>query len=119
MRRMSMWYLVDGVLILNDSVCPMFTLIEVAKPWIVVSPCPLTCQSLVGSPGRLFSQAITLVTGGPQGPAAADGGELTSAAVPSTSTVPAKMHAKRRPRARRTSSLTGMVFPRLTGLPPR
>src|SRR6516162_7876649 len=67
---MSMWYLFDGVLILNDMVCPTFTLIDVAKPWIVVSPWPLTCQSLGGSPGCVFSHAITLVTGGPHGPAA-------------------------------------------------
>src|SRR5215471_18595436 len=68
---MSMWYDFAGVLILNDSVCPTSTLIEVAKPWIVGFPAPLTCQSLGGSPGSVFSQAITLVTGGPHGPAAA------------------------------------------------
>src|SRR5579864_6894155 len=70
---MSMWYAVAGVLILKYSVCPRFTLIDVAKPWIVVSPAPLTCQSLVGSPGCVFSHAITLVTGGPHGPAALAG----------------------------------------------
>ncbi len=66
-----------GVLILNDSVSPAFTLIDVAKPWIVESPIPFTCQSLGGSPGWVFSQAITLVTGGPHGPAAAAGRALT------------------------------------------
>ena len=66
-----------GVLILKDSVWPTFTLIDVAKPWIVESPAPLTCQSLAGSPGSVFSQAITLTTGGPQGPAAAAGRVLT------------------------------------------
>src|SRR5215475_7219116 len=71
MRRMSMWYALAGVLILKFSVCPAFTLIDVAKPWIVESPAPLTCQSLGGSPGCVFSQAITLTTGGPHGPAAA------------------------------------------------
>src|SRR5262249_30841727 len=70
-RNMSMWYLVDGVLILNDTVCPGVTLICVAKPWIVESPAPLTCQSAAGSPGLVFSHAITLVTGGPPGPAPA------------------------------------------------
>src|SRR5579859_4036643 len=70
---MSMWYDVAGVLILKLSVWPAFTLIEVAKPWIVESPMPLTCQSLGASPGKVFSQAITLVTGGPHGPAAAAG----------------------------------------------
>src|SRR6516164_9466059 len=86
MRRMSIWYDLAGVLILKDSVCPTFTLIEVAKPWIVESPAPLTCQSLGGSPGRLFSQAITLVTGGPHGPAAAAGRALTRAVKPSSKT---------------------------------
>ena len=66
-----MWYDVAGVLILKDSVSPTFTLIDVAKPWIVESPAPLTCQSLGGSPGKVFSQAITLTTGGPHGSAAA------------------------------------------------
>ena len=37
---MSMWYLVDGVLILNWIVWPTFTLICVAKPWIESSPAP-------------------------------------------------------------------------------
>src|SRR5215467_8256965 len=70
---MSMWYDFAGVLILKDSVWPAFTLIDVAKPWIVESPAPLTCQSLGGSPGNVFSHAITLVTGGPHGPAARAG----------------------------------------------
>src|SRR6516165_9064894 len=60
MRRMSMWYRVDGVVILKDSVCPTFTLIDVAKPWIVESPAPLTCQSLAGSPVSWFSHATGL-----------------------------------------------------------
>ena len=55
-----MWYDVDGVLILKISVSPAFTLIDVAKPWIVESPIPFTCQSLVGSPGSWFSHAIVL-----------------------------------------------------------
>src|SRR5260370_27120595 len=70
---MSMWYEDAGVLILKDSVSPTFTLIDVAKPWIVWSPAPLTCQSLGGSPGKVFSQAITLITGGPHRPAARTG----------------------------------------------
>jgi len=32
------------------------------------SPAPFTCQLLGGSPGSVFSQAITLVTDGPHGP---------------------------------------------------
>src|SRR5215475_16034350 len=85
MRRMSMWYLVDGVLILKLMVCPGVTLIDVAKPWIVESPAPLTCQSLAGSPVCVFSQAITLVTGGPHGLAAAAGPALASDSMPSSS----------------------------------
>ena len=54
---MSIWYVVAGVLILNDSVWPTFTLIDVANPWIVESPMPVTCQSLGGSPGNAFSHA--------------------------------------------------------------
>ena len=60
-----MWYAFAGVLILKDSVSPAFTLIDVAKPWIVESPAPLTCQSLGGSPGCVFSHAITLDHGRP------------------------------------------------------
>src|SRR5690242_1494450 len=88
MRRMSMWYDVAGVLILKDSVCPTFTLIDVANPWIVESPAPLTCQSLGGSPGKEFSQAITLTTGGPHGPAAAAGRTSTSRAKTTTTASP-------------------------------
>ena len=82
-----MWYDFAGVLILKDSVCPAFTLIDVAKPWIVESPAPLTCQSLGGSPGSVFSHAITLVTGGPQGPAAAAGRALTRETKAKTSAI--------------------------------
>jgi hypothetical protein len=66
-----MWYDVAGVLILKFTVCPTSTLIDVANPWIVESPAPLTCQSLGESPVKVFSHAITLVTGGPHGLAAA------------------------------------------------
>ena len=59
-----MWYELAGVLILKDSVWPGVTLICVAKPWIEGSPAPFTCQSLGGSPGSVFSQAITLVPHG-------------------------------------------------------
>src|SRR6478672_6255601 len=61
---MSMWYELAVVLILKDSVWPGVTLICVAKPWIEGSPAPFTCQSLGGSPGSVFSQAITLVPHG-------------------------------------------------------
>ena len=72
-----MWYAFEGVLILKNMVCPGLRLIEVAKPWMVESPAPLTCQSLGGSPGEVFSQAITLTTGGPHGFAALAGRVLT------------------------------------------
>src|SRR5215469_7622650 len=81
---MSMWYADAVVSILKDSVCPAFTLICVAKPWIVWSPAPFTCQSLGGSPGNVFSQAITLSTGGPHGPAAAADFTPTKESKPTT-----------------------------------
>src|ERR1700704_7131030 len=43
----------------------------VGNPCRVWSPAPATSQSLWGSPDAVFSQAITLTTGGPQGLAAA------------------------------------------------
>src|SRR5882672_742884 len=70
---MSMWYELAGVLILKLIAWPRLTLIEVAKPWIVGSPTPATCQSEGGSPGFVFSQATLLVTGAVQGSAAEAG----------------------------------------------
>src|SRR4026208_447318 len=61
---MSMWYELAVVLILKDSVWPDVTLICVAKPWMEGSPAPFTCQSLGGSPGSVFSQAIRLAPHG-------------------------------------------------------
>src|SRR5829696_2597049 len=66
---MSMWYDFASVLILNWTVPPWFTLIDVANPWIDESPDPVICQSLCGSPALLFSQVMTLTTGA-QGSAA-------------------------------------------------
>ena len=43
---------VAGVLILKLTVWPALTLIEVAKPWMVESPAPLTCQSSADRPAR-------------------------------------------------------------------
>src|SRR5215470_3498371 len=77
---MSMWYDVDGVLILKDSVCPAFTLIDVAKPWIVASPIPLTTQSLCGSPGSWFSHAIALPQAAAAGRAPTKGSRPTNTA---------------------------------------
>jgi hypothetical protein len=73
------------------------TLIEVAKPWIVESPAPLTCQALGAVPGREFSQAMTLVTGGPHGPAALAGGALNAENKPISTAMVALMT---KPRAR-------------------
>src|SRR5215470_4300169 len=107
---MSMWYDFAGVLILNDSVCATSTLIEVAKPWIVGLPAPLTCQSLGGSPGSVFSQAMTLVTGGPHGPAAV-GRALASNSKPKTTASIAPM-TERCFRTRRAGNpLTDMLAP--------
>src|SRR5258708_39599350 len=108
---MSMWYDFAGVLILKDSVSPTFTLIDVAKPWIVESPARPTCQSLGGSPGSVFSQAITLTTGGPHGLAAAAGRALTrESKVRSTASI--KPMTERRTGARRTeSSMTDTSAP--------
>src|SRR6266550_451021 len=67
---MSMWYAAWVELTLKLTVWPTLTLMAVAKPCRVWSPAPETSQSLVGSPCNVFSQAITLTTGGPHGPAA-------------------------------------------------
>jgi hypothetical protein len=75
----------------------MLTLIEVAKPWIVESPAPLTCQALGAVPGREFSQAMTLTTGGPHGPAALAGDVLTAVTNPTTT---ATIEPMTKPRAR-------------------
>ncbi|WBB95758.1 MULTISPECIES: hypothetical protein [unclassified Solwaraspora] len=50
---------------------PAFTLIEVAKPWIVGSPTPEMSHTELGVPDLLFSQAITLI-GGAHGSVDAD-----------------------------------------------
>src|SRR5215471_18802184 len=77
---MSMWYEFDGVLILKFSVSPAFTLIDVAKPWIVESPIPFTCQSLTGSPGSWFSHAIVLAQAAAAGRAPTTESKLSSIA---------------------------------------
>ena len=76
-----MWYELAGVLILKDSVWPGVRLICVAKPWIEGSPAPFTCQSLGGSPGSVFSQAITLVPHGVGVGVAVAGGVAVGVAV--------------------------------------
>ena len=87
-----------------------------AKPWIVESPAPLTCQSLAGSPGNEFSQAITLTTGGPQGPAAAAGRMPTKENMLS-STASASPIAARRLRARQGKSpATDIIRPPRTNV---
>ena len=56
-------------LILNEIVSPLLTLIDVAKPWIVVVAFVVTSQSGGRLPGSVFSHATWLVTGGVQGAA--------------------------------------------------
>ena len=94
-----MWYALAGVLILNDWVSPTLTLIDVAKPWIVESPAPFTCQLLGAVPGWVFSQAMTFTTGGPHGPAASAGTAATpvvNAARAATRAVAATAAVRRR-----------------------
>ena len=62
-----MWYFVDGVLILKDSVWPTFTLIDVANPWIEESPAPLTCQSRGGIARQLVLAHDRIRRAGGQG----------------------------------------------------
>src|SRR4026207_1088629 len=59
-----MWDELAVVLVSKGSVWAGVRLICVARPWIEGSPAPFTCQSLGGSPGSVFSQAITLVPHG-------------------------------------------------------
>src|SRR5688500_11960136 len=77
---MSILYEVVFDLILKSIVSPTLTLIFVPKPWIVGSPQPSTFQTFGFVPGRLFSQATLLVTGGVHTAACADCGRRTSAA---------------------------------------
>ncbi len=84
---MSMWYFVDGVLILNCSTPPTFTLICVAKPWMEVSPAPEShCDW--GVPGRLFSHATGLMTGEHGLAAAATWGLTTNTEVAARTVTP-------------------------------
>src|ERR1700722_12108081 len=53
-----MVYAFASVLTLKVIVCPTFTLISVANPWMVGSPAPLTSHWLGGFPGRQFSASI-------------------------------------------------------------
>src|SRR5436190_21149355 len=60
---MSIVYADAGVLILKLTVCPTFTLMSVAKPWIVASPAPVTSHTVSGVPVWLFSHATALISG--------------------------------------------------------
>src|SRR2546421_2333876 len=91
---MSMWY-ASPALTLKVIVSPRLTLIVVAYPCSVLSPASGTFQSPSGSPGWAFSQAITLVTGGPHGLAAA-AARAGGTAVPSTRTNPAATASRHR-----------------------
>src|SRR5215472_4142032 len=103
---MSIWYDFAVVLILKNSVCPTLTLIDVAKPWIEGSPAPFTCQSLGGSPGNVFSHAITLTTGGPHGPAARAAPAFTNESKREDSATMMPMTAQRRRTCRAKHPLT-------------
>ena len=95
---------------MNCTVSPGLTLIEVANPWIVVDPEPVICQSLVGSPVWVFSHAITLTTGGPQGSAAAamPVEVISNGPIPNpAAAAPARMAAPSRPERR-----AGLTRPR-------
>src|SRR3954453_11571333 len=118
---MSMWYDEAVVSTLNWTVPPTLTLIDVAKPWIVASPEPLTCQSVGASPVLLFSQAMTLVTGAAQGSAALAGAACrptsTMAAAATTATMPTCRSRRRLGRNHRAwrgaeISFMGAVFQR-------
>src|ERR1044072_3353771 len=74
---MSRRYDVAGVSILNPSVSPTFTLIWVAKPWIVALPAPVIPHSLSGLPVFVFSHATGLTIGVSHGAATAAGGFTT------------------------------------------
>src|SRR5574342_1439395 len=49
-----------GVLTLKATVPPGFTLMSVAKPWMVASPAPLTSQVDCAVPARQFSASMAL-----------------------------------------------------------
>ena len=72
---------------LNDTVPPRFTLMSVAKPWMLGSPAPVMSHSLAGLPGWQFSATIGLA-GALHGFAAAvvnDQVTLAASALPATS----------------------------------
>src|SRR3954451_1486375 len=74
---MSSRYDFAGVLTLNCTACPRFTLMSVAKPWMVELPAPEMSQVLCGVPGLEFSHAIGF-TIGVQGSAAPAAGPTTT-----------------------------------------
>src|SRR5262245_7026088 len=59
---MSSRHALAGVLTLNRTVLPRFTLMSVAKPWIVGSPLSRVgmSHSVFGDPGRQFSRSMSL-----------------------------------------------------------
>src|SRR5215469_4863873 len=78
---------------------------------MVESPDPLTCQSVDGSPGFVFSQAITLVTGGPQGPAAAADPTSTRPSTPTSAPSIRKITERRIGAAGRKRPMTDITGP--------
>ena len=78
--------MVEVVFTLKPIVEPRLTLMSVANPWIDALPEPEICHSLLGVPGFVFSQAISLTTGASQGAAAAFvAGSATSRTMPKES----------------------------------
>src|SRR5687768_14372316 len=76
---MSSRYDDASVSTLKPTACPWSTLMSVAKPWIEDDPAPAIPHSLSGLPGRVFSHATGLVTGGSHGAAAAGVAAVTMA----------------------------------------
>src|SRR3954452_1763808 len=75
---MSSRYDFAGVLTLNCTACPRFTLMSAAKPWMVELPAPEMSQVLCGVPGLEFSHAIGFTIGA-HGSAAPAAGPTTAA----------------------------------------
>src|SRR5579875_1174894 len=89
---MSIVYADASVEILKYSVWPMFTLMSVAKPWMVGSPTPVTSQTLSGVPGLEFSQTIGLLPG-PHGDVAAEAAGCAASSPPAAKAAAAHTRA--------------------------
>ena len=81
---------------MKPTVEPRLTLMSVAKPWMEALPEPVMSHSLLGLPGLVFSQAISLTTGASQAAAAAGTGTAATNATPKLNA--SRMARRRRPR---------------------